>query len=64
MTLGGKGDVSLYVAAQRVPSASDYDAKSTRPTNSESVRIGSPSAVTYMIRLTGTYSGLTLVARQ
>lgn len=64
MTLGGTGDVSLYVAAERVPSASDFDAKSTRPTNSESVRIAAPAAVSYVIRLTGTYAGLTLVARQ
>ncbi|MDN5781289.1 MAG: PPC domain-containing protein, partial [Luteimonas sp.] len=32
--------------------------------NSETVRFTAPQAGTYFIKLTGAYSGLTLVARQ
>ncbi|MDI9272435.1 S8 family serine peptidase [Stenotrophomonas sp. PFBMAA-4] len=64
MTLSGSGNASLYVAAGRVPTSSDFDASSTRATNTETIRIASPKAGTYYIRMTGNFSGLTLVARQ
>ncbi|MGE6331935.1 S8 family serine peptidase [Stenotrophomonas sp. NPDC077659] len=64
MTLGGSGNASLYVARGRKPTATDFDASSVRPTNTETVRIAQPAADTYYIRLTGTYSGVTVVVRQ
>lgn len=68
MTLGGSGNVSLYVSFEEEPSAASYDFKSTRPGNSETVRINAPHAQagTYYVKLVGeaAYSGVTLVARQ
>ncbi|MCD9098186.1 S8 family serine peptidase [Luteimonas fraxinea] len=65
MTYGGTGNVSMHVARGRIPTATDRDAFSTRPaSNSETVRFTAPVAGTYNIRLTGTYAGLTIVARQ
>lgn len=66
MTLGGTGNVSLYVSFDDEPTASAFDFKSTRPGNSETVRITAPQAGTYYIKVVGesAYSGVTLVARQ
>lgn len=66
MTYGGTGDVSLYVSFEAEPTASSYDAKSTRVGNNETVRFNAPRTGTYYIRLVGVsaYSGVTLVARQ
>lgn len=68
MTLGGSGNVSLYVSFEEEPSATSYDFKSSRPGNSETVRINAPHTQTgtYYIKLVGetAYSGVTLVARQ
>ncbi|MEP6906639.1 MAG: S8 family serine peptidase [Pseudoxanthomonas sp.] len=66
MTLGGSGNVSLYVSFDEEPTATDNDFRSTRPGNSETVRITAPQAGTYYVKLVGTaaYSGVTLVARQ
>ena len=66
MTLGGSGNVSLYVSFDEEPAAASSDFKSTRPGNSETVRITAPQAGTYYIKLVGAaaYSGVTLVARQ
>ncbi|CEE36780.1 S8 family serine peptidase [Xanthomonas citri pv. citri] len=66
MTYGGTGDVSMYVSFEAEPSATSYDAKSTRPGNSETVRFTAPKAGTYYIKLVGaaSYAKLTLVARQ
>lgn len=65
MTFGGSGDVSMHVARGRIPTATDRDAFSTRAkSNTETVRITAPVAGKYYVRLTGTYAGLTLVARQ
>ncbi|KAB7765506.1 S8 family peptidase [Xanthomonas maliensis] len=66
MTYGGTGDVSVYVSFEAEPTASSYDAKSTRPGNSETVRFTAPKAGTYYIKLIGAadYAKLTLVARQ
>ena len=48
------------------PTTTDFDAKSTRAGNSETVRFTAPQAGTYYIKLVGAaaYSGVTLVARQ
>ncbi len=64
MTYGGTGDVSLHVKRGAPPTASSNDGFSTRAGNSETVRITAPQAGTYYIRLSGTYAGLSLVARQ
>jgi serine protease len=64
MTYGGRGDVSVYVGFDEEPTTDVYDSKSARSGNSETVRFTAPQAGTYYIKLTGTYSGLTLVARQ
>lgn len=64
MTYGGSGNASLYVSFGEEPTADAYDSKSTRAGNSETVRFTAPQAGTYFIKLTGAYSGLTLVARQ
>ncbi len=66
MTLGGNGDVSIYVSFESEPTTTAYDFKSTRPGNSETVRITAPKAGNYYVKLVGvsSYSGVTLVARQ
>ncbi|MDR6990136.1 S8 family peptidase [Luteimonas sp. 3794] len=65
MTYNGTGNVSMYVAAGRVPTTTDRDGFSTRAaSNTETVRFTAPVAGTYYVRLTGTYAGMTLVARQ
>ncbi|MEO8364759.1 MAG: S8 family peptidase [Pseudoxanthomonas sp.] len=66
MTLGGSGNVSLYVSFDEEPTTTVADFKSTRPGNSETVRITAPQAGTYYVKLVGAtaYSGVTLVARQ
>ncbi len=66
LTLGGTGNVSVYVSFEQEPSAASHQFKSERPGNNETVRITSPQAGTYYIKLVGTqaYSGVTLVARQ
>ncbi len=52
-TYGGTGDVSLYVARDRVPTASSYDRKSVKSGNSETVVITSPAAGTYYMTVVG-----------
>ncbi len=52
-TYGGSGDVSLYVARDRVPTASNYDRKSAKPGNTETVVITSPAAGTYYMAVVG-----------
>lgn len=64
MTYGGSGDVSLHVKHGAEPTAAANDGFSTRAGNSETVRITAPVAGTYYIKLSGTYSGVTVVARQ
>lgn len=66
LTYGGSGDVSMYVKFGAEPSATSFDAKSTRAGNSETVRFTAARAGTYYIKLVGTraYSNVTLVARQ
>ncbi len=66
MTYGGWGDVSLYVSLDAAPTATKFDAKSTRVGNSETVRFTAPKAGTYYVNLVGVaaYGRVTLVARQ
>ena len=64
-SFGGSGDVSMYVKAGAAPNeaGSDADFKSTRPGNTETVVLKSPSATTYYIRISGvtSYSNLSLL---
>nr|WP_244672494.1 S8 family peptidase [Xanthomonas sp. D-93] len=65
MTFGGTGNVAMYVSAGKVPTSSSADARSTRPgTTTQTVRVTPSSATTYYVRLSGSYSGLTVVGRQ
>ena len=66
ITLGGSGNVSVYVSFEEEPTTTVFDFKSARPGNSETVRINAPQAGTYYVKLVGAgaYSGVTLVARQ
>ncbi|HEX7804088.1 MAG TPA: S8 family peptidase [Pseudoxanthomonas sp.] len=66
LTLGGTGNVSVYVSFEEEPTTTDYDFSSVRPGNSETVRVTAPRVGTYYIKLKGAaaYSGVTLVARQ
>ena len=66
ISLGGTGNVSMYVSFDAEPTAASSHFRSTRPGNSETVRVTAPRAGTYYIKLVGTgaYSGVTLVARQ
>jgi serine protease len=66
LTYGGSGNVSVYVSASEEPSATDYDAKSTRPGNSETVRFTTPVAGTYYIKVIGesAFSGVSVLANQ
>jgi len=66
ITYGGTGNVSVYVAEGREPSASDNDAKSTRPGTSETVRVTKPVAATYYIKVVGeaAYNGVSILATQ
>ncbi|WP_369977578.1 S8 family serine peptidase [Xanthomonas bundabergensis] len=65
MTFGGTGSVALYAAAGKVPTSSSYDARSVRAgSTTQTIRVTPSSAGTYYLRLSGSYSGLTLVVRQ
>jgi serine protease len=52
-TFGGAGDVSLYVARGRTPSATNFDRKSARPGNAETVLVTRPAAGTYYVAVVG-----------
>ena len=66
LTYGGSGNVSVYLAQGRVPTATDNDAKSSRPGNTETVRVAKPVAGTYYIKVVGeaAYSGVSILATQ
>lgn len=63
-TLGGTGDVSIYVKAGSPASATSYDFKSVHAgSNSESVAIARPVAATYYLTVVGeaAYTGVTVL---
>lgn len=64
MTFGGNGNVAMYVSAGKTPTSSSSDARSTRAGTTQTVRVTPSSTTTYFVRLSGSYSGLTLVGRQ
>ncbi len=50
---GGSGDVSLYLAYERAPTALLFDRKSAKPGNSEAVVITNPQPGTYYLSVVG-----------
>jgi len=65
ITSGGSGDLALYVRFGTEPTVNEYDRRSSRRGNSETVRINAPQAGTYYIMLRGQprqYSGVSLRA--
>ena len=62
-TSGGSGNASLHVSLDEEPTDDAYDWRSIRPGNNETVRVNNPAAGTYYIKLSGTYSNLTLQGR-
>ncbi len=53
LSYGGSGDANLYLARERVPTAEDFDGRSQRPGNNETVAIANPAPGTWFIRLAG-----------
>ncbi|MEZ0469221.1 S8 family peptidase [Luteimonas salinilitoris] len=62
---GGSGDVSLHVSLDAEPEAGAGDWNSTRPGNSEVIRINRPAAGVYYVKLVSVraFSNVTLQAR-
>jgi serine protease len=52
-TFGGTGNVSLYVARDRVPTTASFDRSSVKPGNSETVLLTNPVAGTYYLLVVG-----------
>jgi serine protease len=64
-TAGGTGDVSLYVKAGAMPTATSFDLSSVHVGNAESVTVKLiPAAATYFLRVVGVqaYSGVSVQA--
>ncbi|MCC8669550.1 MULTISPECIES: pre-peptidase C-terminal domain-containing protein [Xanthomonas] len=53
ITYGGTGDVSVYASQSTRPTPTDYQHKSTRAGNSETVRFMAPAPGTYYVLVTG-----------
>ncbi|WP_101925597.1 MULTISPECIES: pre-peptidase C-terminal domain-containing protein [Luteimonas] len=53
LTAGGSGDVTLYASHDAVPTGSDYQLRSQRPGNNETVQIAVPQPGTWYLRVTG-----------
>lgn len=65
LAYGGSGDISLYASHGAEPSPGSADARSERRGNSETIRIASPAAGTYYIKVLGVkaFDRVTLQAR-
>ena len=65
MSHGGSGNVSVYVSSGEPPAGDAYEFRSSRPGNSETVRVRNPAAAAYYIRVVAetAFDGLTLQAR-
>ena len=61
---GGSGDVSLHASHGQPPTTADWDYRSTRPGNNETIHVPAPAPGTWYIRTTGerTYSRLSIRA--
>ncbi|MBS7457894.1 pre-peptidase C-terminal domain-containing protein [Coralloluteibacterium stylophorae] len=53
LTLGGRGDVSLYASAGEVPGPETHDLASTRPGNNETVTARDPAPGTWYVTVVG-----------
>ena len=53
LSYGGSGDVTLLVARERIPTAADFDGRSQRPGNNETVAVNAPAAGTWFVKLVG-----------
>src|SRR5690606_28225849 len=53
LSYGGSGDVTLYLAHERIPTDADFDGRSQRPGNNETVAISAPAPGTWLVRLVG-----------
>ena len=53
LSYGGSGDVTLLMANGRIPTGGDFDARSQRPGNNETIAIAVPAAGTWFIRVEG-----------
>lgn len=65
LTSGGTGNVTVHVSFDEVPTLTDYDFRSARPGNNETIRIATPQAGRYYILVVGetAFSGVTVQAR-
>ncbi|PPV06874.1 protease [Xanthomonas bromi] len=67
ISYGGGGNVAVYVKFGAEPTTSSYDLRSVRAGNAQTVRLPSPQAGTYFIKLVGGdggFSNVSLMARQ
>ncbi|MCR6663349.1 MAG: lamin tail domain-containing protein [Luteimonas sp.] len=53
LSYGGSGDVSLYASLGEIPTVADYDARSIRPGNNETITIARPTVGTWYVKLVG-----------
>ncbi|TDK24331.1 nuclease [Luteimonas aestuarii] len=53
MSYGGSGDVTLYASRGEIPTTADYDARSLRPGNNETITITAPQPGTWYVKLVG-----------
>ncbi|TYT27078.1 nuclease [Luteimonas viscosa] len=53
LSFGGSGDVTLYVAHDRIPTANDFDGRSQRPGNNETIALTAPAPGTWFVKLVG-----------
>ncbi|MGJ4730866.1 pre-peptidase C-terminal domain-containing protein, partial [Luteimonas sp. SDU101] len=53
LSYGGSGDVTLSVARERIPTDTEFDGRSQRPGNNETVAIAAPAPGTWFVRLAG-----------
>jgi len=65
ISYGGSGDVSLLVSFGTEPTTDVADSRSTRPGNNETIRVATPQAGTYYLKVVGVkaFAGVTLQAR-
>jgi serine protease len=65
LTFGGTGNASLYASLGQAPTVDTHEHASTRPGNSEAIRLRNPAAGTYYILVSGqaAFSGMSLQAR-
>ncbi|HRO26513.1 MAG TPA: Calx-beta domain-containing protein, partial [Luteimonas sp.] len=53
LSYGGSGDVTLLVARDRIPTITDFDGRSQRPGNNETIAVATPAPGTWFVKLVG-----------